>query len=223
MGDCSKVQQMINLGTLQVGFTSVLDNDVGPNGYLNVEVIRSGLGWLSWGYSADGKMVPGFAVVGVPGYAPTEFFMAGKSSDEIHGLPGSQQMIRNQRISQNGTHTILTFSKRLIEDQKLAINGEGQNQFLLAWGDDNNFGYHGFSNRLSFAFTLKACVNGVSSGSPSSETVQVTSSSNHQKLWQAHGFFAAIAWGMLAPVAVGASLLRRVFISSDLPALWYVT
>jgi hypothetical protein len=220
VGDCTISQQIANQGSLQVGFTSTLDNDVGPNGYLHVEVVYAGLGWLAWGYSANGAMVPGYSVVGVPGYAPTEFYMSDKSENGLQGLSTSQQTLNNQHVSQNGTHTILTFSKRLIEANKLSINGDGSNNFLLAWGSDNTFGYHG-PNRLSFPFTLKPCVNGKSNGSPAVEAIASSGSSNHQKLWGAHGFFAAVAWGLLAPIGVGAALLRRVFISSELPALWF--
>jgi hypothetical protein len=222
VGDCSQIQQLADLGSgvpIQLGFTSTLDNDVGPNGYLKVEVIFAGIGWVAWGFS-QGGMVPGYSVVGVPGVTPTVYYMEGKDPSQVNPASSSLQTLQNASVTQNATHTSLTFIKRLNESPEFNINGEGSNVFLVAWGFSNVFSYH-YGNRRAFTADLKYCVKGKSSGDPLTEAVSVTSSSLHQQLYGAHGIFAAAAWAIFAPLAIGASLLRRVFISSDLPSLWF--
>jgi hypothetical protein len=45
---------------------------------------------------------------------------------------------------------------------------------------------------------------------------------SHLGLYKAHGFFAFVAWGILAPIAIGAPLLRRSFIAVHWPPnFWF--
>ena len=39
-----------------------------------------------------------------------------------------------------------------------------------------------------------------------------------QSLWKAHGFLAGIAWGVLSPMAIGASIIRNLFPGA---AMWF--
>jgi Eukaryotic cytochrome b561 len=67
---------------------------------------------------------------------------------------------------------------------------------LAAWGFDNNLGIH--AARESFSLDLAG--GGI-------EIVD----NRKQQLWQAHGFIAGIAWGLLSPLAIAASVLRKLF------------
>lgn len=225
VGDCSQIQQpavtfATSGGPIQLGFTSTLDDDVGPNGYLLVELVYAGRGWVAWGFS-QGSMAPGYSVIGIPGTTPETYYMAEKNFASIQPVDSSMQTLRHANLTQNATHTTLTFSKRLQEGTQLSIDGAGTNFFMAAWGKSNTFAYHGYTNKLHFHFDLKYCVNGQSYGSPGSQQfVSITTVPPHRALWKAHGLFASVAWAIFAPIAIGAAMLRRVFISSDLPALW---
>jgi hypothetical protein len=63
--DCSQFQQFFAIDQLHMSFTSLLDNNVGPNGYLHVKFVYAGYAWVGLGVSqtVSGKMVPGFAVI----------------------------------------------------------------------------------------------------------------------------------------------------------------
>jgi hypothetical protein len=230
--DCSQYQQSASIDAVQVRFTSILDNEVGPNGYLHAEISFLGQGWIGFGYSANGQMVPGYAVIGLPGLPnsatnPGKYIMGGLYAGPggVYLMDNSMQTLRNATVATNATHTIMQFTKRLIESGELAIDGEGSNNFLVAYGYTTNvLTYHAYRN--TFVISLQSCINGaVASASSSSSftTIMVVGTTLKKQLWTAHGVFAAVAWGVLAPVAIAASLLRKFFIKCGVPALWYVT
>jgi hypothetical protein len=231
--DCSQYQQSASIDAVQVRFTSILDNEVGPNGYLHAEVSFLGQGWIGFGYSANGQMVPGFSVIGLPGLPnsatnPGKYIMAQQypGPGGVYLMDNSMQTLTNASVTTNATHTIMQFTKRLEETGVLTINGQGSNNFLVAYGDTTNvLTYHVYRN--SFVIRLQPCVKGaVASASSSSSTstmIMVVGTTLKKQLWTAHGVFAAVAWGVLAPIAIGASLLRKFFIQCGVPALWYVT
>lgn len=224
--DCSQFQQSASVDQVKVRFTAVLDKEVGPNGYLHAEVTVPGQGWVGFGYSSNGNMVPGYAVIGLPGVAnsatnPGKYNMQGESPGPggVYLMDSSMQTLTNASITTTSTSTILTFTKRLIESNDLAINGEGPNNFMVAYGSTtSSLSYHTY--RSSFVYTLQSCINGGAAIASTGGSIVVTGKSMEKQLWTAHGVFAAVAWGVLAPVAIAASLLRRIFIASDLPALW---
>lgn len=156
-GDCSKFRQKFQRGPLKVAFTTILDNDIGPNGYLRAQILYVGAGWIAWGHSQNGKMIPGFGVLGIPPYAPVKVALMDKTQNGVQRM--DSHSLQGATLTQNGTHTILRFTKRLIEDGELAINGEGNNNFLFAWGANNTFGYHGPRSRMAVNFDLRACVS----------------------------------------------------------------
>jgi hypothetical protein len=224
--DCSQFQQTATVDSLQVRFTSILDNHVGPNGYLHAEVTFPGQGWIGFGYSP--YMVPGYSVIGLPGVAnsatnPGKYSMQGLvvGVGGVALMDNSMQTLTNATVSSNATHTFMTFTKRLIESGgETPISGDGSNTFLLAYGaTTDSLSYHIY--RTTFVYNLRSCVNGVAATASSSNgAVMIVGQSMEKQLWTAHGVFAAIAWGVLAPVAIASSILRRIFIASDLPALW---
>lgn len=228
--DCSQYQQSANVDAVQARFTSILDHKVGPNGYLHAEITFPGQGWIGFGYSANGNMVPGYAVIGLPGLPnsstnPGKYNMGGEyvGAGGVYLMDNSMQTLTNASVTSNATHTMMKFTKRLEESGDLTINGKGSNNFLVAYGDTTNtLSYHTYRN--NFVFNLQSCVNGVvATNSSSSGSVTVDGSSTpNKKLWTAHGVFAAVAWGVLAPIAIAASMLRKFFNKCHLPSIWYV-
>jgi hypothetical protein len=85
----------------------------------------------------------------------------------------------------------LKYTKILEEADEIIINLNADNTFLSAWGSSNNLGLH--AARASFSLSGEVI-----------ETGKI-------KLWKAHGAMAAIAWGLLSPLAIAASVLRRFF------------
>jgi len=62
-------------------------------------------------------------------------------------------------IIQDEDSTVLEFTKLLVEEGEIPINGTGSNFFLIAHGTDGNeLGYHGTTGRASFSVTLSPCM-----------------------------------------------------------------
>jgi hypothetical protein len=89
----------------------------------------------------------------------------------------------------------MTFTKLLVENGEIPISA-GANTFLGAWGSANTLGIHAI--RDSFEIDLSS--GGI-----------VELQTRKQAFWKAHGLFAGIAWGLLSPLAIGASVVRKLF------------
>jgi len=72
----------------------------------------------------------------------------------------------------------------------------GPNTFIGAYGFGNFFSMH--EARGSFSVDLL-------------EGVVETVETRKKALWKAHGWCAALAWGILSPIAIGAAILRKWF------------
>ena len=163
VADCSQFQQALSVNGVFFSFTSLLDNDVGPNGYLRVRLVYEGLNWLGFGTSQSGHMVPGFAVIGVPAVAsglsnPGKYQLNGYGIEYVNLLNQSRQTLQNASILQNATHTTLSFTKRMHEIGEYEIHGNGSNTFIYAVGVANSLAQHSFSGNL--LVRLRACING---------------------------------------------------------------
>ncbi len=227
--NCDEYQQFLGIGSaVQMSYTSLLDTPDGPNGYLRVQMVYVGQGWLGWGIAASsaGKMVPGESIIGIPGDTglvanPGKYSMTAYTTSGVNLYPASQQTLVNSSIFQNSTHTILTFTKRLQETGEYEINGNGINTFFAAWGTSNTLGDHGYNGRQAFQYELYQCINGSLVGKYGQGALLLSTSSN-KNFWNAHGVLAAVAWGILAPLGIGASLLRHYLTSDRLPAgFWF--
>jgi len=120
-----------------------------------------------------------------------------------------QQTLVNASIIQNDTHTVLSFSRHLQEEGELAIDPSGTNFILVAAGASNALGFH--AHRASLGLALQPCVEGAlasnTSSVPATTTVEIDTK---QSMFKAHGFMAALAWGLLAPMAIANSLCRHL-------------
>jgi len=59
-------------------------------------------------------------------------------------------------------------------------------------------------------------------GSSTSSNLQLLDTTHpNQNVWLAHGILLAIAWGVLAPLAIGASLLRKHITATRFGMLWF--
>lgn len=162
--DCTKdYHQSVSLNGLDFSFTSLLDNDVGPNGYLRVRIVYQGLNWLGFGVSAGGSMYPGFVTIGQPKLQsnvtnPAVYETSGHGVQFVNMLSLNRQTLLNSSVVQNSTHTTLSFTKRMLEFGQYPIHGNGTNRFIYAVGFKNPLAKHNFAGKLYV--NLTACVNG---------------------------------------------------------------
>ncbi len=180
----------------------------------------TGQAWLGIGASsADGRMVGNVAVVGLPDDGTVKQYYLGGEVDASQSTPLDEQTLLSGSITQNDTYTVLTFTKLLADADQLAVSSDAANTFIYAVGDANNFYYH--SIYASFSLQLTPCNGGENLGETSNGLELLASGANNKskKMFWAHGFFMAAAWGLLVPVAIGGSLLRNYFTS---PTAWFV-
>ena len=120
-------------------------------GVLYGEFVYEGNAWLSIGFSEDGKMIGYTAVVGEPD-RPTESTVNPSYyalDFPVFRLANESQTLIASDLVQNETHTVMTFTKLLVEDGHVPIEGYS-NIFIYAHGGDNNaFGPHAVTDRGS--------------------------------------------------------------------------
>ena len=104
-----------------------------------------GQGWVGFAISETGDMVGSDAIIGLPdedvsASNPGKYTLARQALQGV--VLSEQQTLKNSDISQNDTHTVLSFTKFLEEEGELSINATGDNFFLVAAGSSNVLGYH---------------------------------------------------------------------------------
>ena len=153
-------------------------------------------------------MVGSLAVIGLPDDAvnpanPGKYDLGGQSVAAV--TMTDQQTLLDGNIVQNDTHTVLTFTKILSEPGEIEINPNGANFFLVASGTANDLNIH--LQRAAASITLAPCTaesGGAAGGA------QALADPRRQSHYKAHGWMAAIAWGILVPLAISNSLARHL-------------
>ena len=140
-------------------------------------------------------MVGSLAIIGLPDEPisdsnPGKYFLGGQTTSAV--TLTDQQTLLDGNIEQNETHTILTFTKLLIEPNEISINPNGDNFFLAAGGSSNDLGFHNV--RGTSLFNLAPCTP--ESGGSTQAAIDV-SLNTKQESFKAHGFLMAISWGIL--------------------------
>jgi hypothetical protein len=196
---------------------------------LRMALTYSGIGYIAIGFPSNGgNMIGSTAVIGIPDSTleigtPQLYSLASKSQGGVVPLDDAQQILSDDSsIVQNSTHTSLSFTLPLSAfDHTL----DGTHTFLYAFGFDNVLDVH--RGRGSFSLTLSPCrsVTDDLSDSPNAPPPAIPLDSEsgvpNRRMWQAHGFLMAFSWGFIVSIAVGASLLRRLFNISE-NGFWFV-
>lgn len=153
--------------------------------------------WLAIGWSDNGGLMIGSeAVIGLPDEGTVQKYnLNDKNLPGVVPFADAQQTLIDTSITQEGGTTTMTFTKIMVEDGEIPLVLVGNNDFLGAFGGANTLAIH--SNRESFSLDL------ASGGVTQLQT-------RKQSLWKAHGFLAGIAWSVLSPMAIGASVLRQM-------------
>jgi hypothetical protein len=159
--------------------------------------------WAAIGFSNNGGFMSGSeAVIGLPDEGVVQkYFLNERTTSSVVPMPEEKQTLMDTSIEQVDGNTILRFTKILVEDGEIPIV-IGENTFLGAYGITNSLSIH--RAREPFSLNLE-------SGGTASLDIR------EQSLWKAHGWCAAIAWGLLAPLAIGAAICRRMFAGG----LWF--
>jgi len=223
--DCSEYQETLTFSSapITVDYVITADEDSSANGGLfSAQVTYEGQGYIGLGFSPDGKMVGSLAVVGsetedagwdVAKYDMTSYFLPGVTRS-------AQQTLQDTTIEQNDTHTIMTFSKYLVEDGEITIDANGaENYILVAGGFSSDLANHQY--KASTRVTLNVCQNGTlvsDSDGSSAGPAQELEFDDKESLFQWHGILAAVAWAFLAPLAIANAMLRHLIPKAG---LWF--
>ncbi|EEC45454.1 ferric reductase [Phaeodactylum tricornutum CCAP 1055/1] len=196
---------------------------------VTIEMTYAGQGWMGFGFSERGEMLNNIAVLGEPGVDsttevpnPSKWFLGGFALSQVSRVATLQQTLTESSIVQNDTHTVLHFTKPLVEpNERDVLTNGAPNTVIFSVGATNQIlGPH----MLQGAFTLELTPCRNVNEDPDEEAplgntgVDLFNTEVAKKsLLQAHGWLMATAWGVLVPIGVGASLLR-----SWLPdGLWF--
>ena len=148
-----------------------------------------GEGWVALGLGS--QMVGSLAVIGLPDSTedPQIFSLNAKAVSGV--VPSDNQVLSSSSVVQEGGTTVLTFTVPF-EREGFFISREGETNYIWAYGSENALSYH--AQRRSFSAAIEG---GLSVDDPT-------------PYYKAHGYLMALAWGVLCPLAIGASLCRHL-------------
>ncbi|KAL7580500.1 hypothetical protein ACA910_003630 [Epithemia clementina (nom. ined.)] len=199
---------------------------------LTAKLVLKGLAWIGMAFTnGQDRMIGSEAVIGDPTKEniaqvnPAKYNLNAKAVLDVVPMPLDQQTFINASITQESGITTLTFTKKLLEDGKHTIFSEQRNTFLFAHGSSNALAFHAAYG--SFQVLPNQCavrINNVLQNEQALNqqgNVGISGTPNRQ-LWMAHGACAAVAWGILVPLAIGASLIRKILIRIGMPpSAWF--
>jgi len=181
-------------------FVDLVDQSV------SVRMTYSDQGWLGFSFSAGTSMLGSIAVIGFADQPlsqtnPGKYSLNSKNSANANTLlPLDQQTLTNATITQNDTHTVMQFTKKLEEDNEVPISVSALNNALYAVGRSNTFAEH--LTRGSFQIQLTPC------GQEGGEFLAGNSGIPDQGYWLSHGLLMSVAWAIMIPLGIGSSMLR---------------
>jgi cytochrome b561 len=191
---------------------------------VTIQLTCRSLVWLALGFSPAGVMKNSMAVIGLPEQGTVwQYNLTGKSSpSQMIPMPDETLSLTNDvSIVQNDTHTILTFTQPLQQTGQVSVNAKGNatNTVIWAIGDTNQLGYHGQRGSYTMDFDTCDSLPGSRSSSGGGAVKLFNPHEGNKTLWKVHGWFMAIACGILIPLAIGSSLLRSVLPLP--PGVWF--
>lgn len=109
--------------------------------------------WIGVGFSVDGQMQNGEAVLGLPGKMPRKYYLNGKSIDTVAEMPANKQTLIDAILEVDAEdRTVLRFTKVMNEEDEIEIKQGGEIYVLYAVGTSKELGYH--DERKSLKVTL---------------------------------------------------------------------
>ncbi|KAL7512671.1 hypothetical protein ACHAXN_009680 [Cyclotella atomus] len=151
----SELSQKLDISSTETLYYDVVD------GVFCARMESESEGWLSFGISSGGGMVPAEAVIGIPDDGTVlKYDLTSKSDSGVVAMSDDKQTLMDTSIEQADGMTIMTFAKIMDEDQYPLVIGD--NTCIYAQASSNTLGYHG-GNRGSFTLTLQESTTGTSS------------------------------------------------------------
>jgi hypothetical protein len=172
------------------------------------------IGWLGFGFAADGseKMIGNKAVIG---YLPSQnspigvaqkYSLGGIDPSNILALAQAEQTLINATFLAGPSNgevpggSQLKFIKNLVDGDEV-IPAEGKVRFIYAVGQ-NPFNFlGGHKLRSSVLLSLAPCTD--------FSAEQEKKARDYKRSLRIHGILAAVAFGLLMPLAISASALRK--------------
>ena len=149
---------------------------------------------------------------------PAKYHLNAKTLAGVEPMPPEQQTLINATIAQTATLTILKFTKRLVEPGEHPIYADRPNLLLFAHGSHNDLeSFHTSFGAFELlpnhcAVSINGEIQNEYALSQQDEENEIETVYLDQMLWIVHGACAAIAWGVLVPLAIGASIIRKVLV-----------
>lgn len=203
------------------------NDDICSKCEITIQLVYDGYTWLGIGVSAVGKMTGSTAVIGRPTEEdPTVYMLEGKMKMRVRKVTGAS--LENTSIKYANSQTVMefttsfdTFGVTLEDDEfKVGISLKNPTNFIYAHGDEDNIelDYHGANNKGSIQ--LENLINPEAASwadlEASASTMTMQQIKSTRNTWMAHGILAFLAWGLFAPLAISAAVLRDL----DLAPLW---
>ena len=167
-----------------------------------------GQAWIGVGINENGraKMSPAMAVIGrADGGARVDKYRL-PSGWDVELADSSLQTLVDATFEQTADTSTLTFTQLLNEDGQAPITDTSQWIYAVGY-DGNNWSGHGIQG--GFQLALSSTCDGTSTAGTEAGAIVITEiEAANGTLWKVHGVLMALAWGLFAPMAVGAAVLR---------------
>ena len=198
---------------------------------ITIQLIYNGYTWLGYGVSPDGGMVGSTVVIGRPSEEePTVYELEGKMVMRVKPVKGFQLENASIKYDNDKDQTIMEFTTPFDtfgvteedDEYRVGISLKNPTFFIYAHGNQGNveLDYHG-NNKGSFQVENLINPEAASMADDNEASASVITMAQQQtkstrNAWMAHGILAFLAWGLCAPLAISAAVLRDL----DLAPLW---
>ena len=217
--DCSDYQHHVQVDPKLSLYYVVNADEAGEHdGTISVKVEYQGNAWLALGVAENpaGKMIGSESVVALPDEPvsntnPGEYYMISQQNEGVFLMEDSKQTLTDASIVQEDGMTIVAFTKLLSEEGKLGLTTNGEVSTLLwAYGYSNDLNLHKATG--AFRLTLEYCGGDIAGMSEVAvQALSKYTADQTRTMWFAHAILGLLAWAVLAPSAVAASWLRKLF------------
>jgi len=134
-----------------------------------------------------------------------------------------QQTLTDVSFDQSTGQSVLRFTKLLNEDGERPIDPNGLNQFIWAYGSSTDFGFHAVRGVAPLP-SLSTCQivgadGNANANNAAPDFVAGEIREANQSKYTAHAWLMGIAWALLAPLAIGCSMLRYLLFKEN--PIWF--
>mmetsp|Transcript_11367 Transcript_11367/g.16304 ORF Transcript_11367/g.16304 Transcript_11367/m.16304 type:complete len:530 (+) Transcript_11367:236-1825(+) len=154
--DCpNNLEETVTIDPVTVFSYAFVLTESGDNGIMCGRLqVQNHKGWVGFAVSPNGSMVGSDAIIGEPSTKSVlKYDLNGKGANLVNIVETAKQTLEDASIAEDKGSTIMTFTKRLVEEGENAITATGRNVFLHARGDDTTIGYHSTRGVFVLDFT----------------------------------------------------------------------